>query len=169
MRLQLPGKRAYRGLLIQDRAVGTDLDKRFVFVVAPDQTIQYRAVALGPIVDGLRVVRSGSTPGDRVVVNGLQRVRPGVKVEPVAGRDGRTPRPHATSPPSATRATAESEDAMKLARFFIDRPIFAAVLSLLILVGRRRWRCCACRSANTRAWCRRPSSCAPSIPAPTRR
>jgi multidrug efflux system membrane fusion protein len=83
VRLKLPGKRAYHGLLIQDRAVGTDLDKRFVFVVAPDQTIQYRGVALGPIVDGLRVTRSGLAPGDRVVVNGLQRVRPGMKVTPV--------------------------------------------------------------------------------------
>jgi len=83
VRLKLPGKRAYRGLLIQDRAVGTDLDKRFVFVVAPDQTIQYRGIALGPIVDGLRVARSGLKPGDRVVVNGLQRVRPGAKVSPV--------------------------------------------------------------------------------------
>ena len=82
VRLKLPGKRAYRGLLIQDRAVGTDLDKRFVFVVTPEQTIVYRGVALGPIVDGLRVVRTGLNPGDRVVVNGLQRVRPGVKVAP---------------------------------------------------------------------------------------
>jgi multidrug efflux system membrane fusion protein len=82
VRLKLPGKRAYRGLLIQDRAVGTDLDKRFVFVVTPEQTIAYRGVALGPVVDGLRVVRTGLNPGDRVVVNGLQRVRPGVKVAP---------------------------------------------------------------------------------------
>ena len=82
VRLKLPGKRAYRGLLIQDRAVGADLDKRFVLVVGPDQTIQYRGVALGPIVDGLRVARSGLRPGDRVVVNGLQRVRPGMKVTP---------------------------------------------------------------------------------------
>ena len=83
VRLKLPGKRAYRGLLIQDRAVGADLDKRFVLVVGPDQTIQYRGVSLGPIVDGLRVARSGLAPGDRVVVNGLQRVRPGMKVSPV--------------------------------------------------------------------------------------
>jgi multidrug efflux system membrane fusion protein len=82
VRLKLPGKRAYRGLLIQDRAVGADLDKRFVLVIGPDQTIQYRAVSLGPIVDGLRVARSGLAPGDRVVVNGLQRVRPGMKVAP---------------------------------------------------------------------------------------
>jgi multidrug efflux system membrane fusion protein len=83
VRLKLPGKRAYRGLLIQDRAVGADLDKRFVFLVTPERTIQYRGVTLGPIVDGLRVVRSGLSPGDRVVINGLQRVRPGVKVAPV--------------------------------------------------------------------------------------
>lgn len=83
VRLKLPGKSVYRGLLIQDRAVGADLDKRFVFVVTPEGTIQYRGVVLGPIVDGLRVVRSGVKLGDRVVVNGLQRVRPGVKVSPV--------------------------------------------------------------------------------------
>src|SRR4051812_19900177 len=59
VRLKLPGKRAYQGLLIQDRAVGTDLDKRFVLVLAADQTVEYRSIALGPIVDGLRVARSG--------------------------------------------------------------------------------------------------------------
>src|SRR6266850_3801628 len=83
VRLKLPGSGTSRGLLIQDRAVGTDLDKRFVFVVTPERTIQYRSVALGPIVDGLRVVRTGLSAGDRVVVNGLQRIRPGVKVDPV--------------------------------------------------------------------------------------
>jgi RND family efflux transporter MFP subunit len=81
VRLRLPGTASYRGVLIQDRAVGTDLDKRFVFVVTPDHTIEYRAVTLGPIVDGLRVVRTGLSSGDLVVVNGLQRVRPGVKVD----------------------------------------------------------------------------------------
>lgn len=84
VRLRLPGTAAYRGVLIQDRAVGTDLDKRFVLVVTPEQTIEYRPVTLGPIVDGLRVVRSGLSTGDRVVVNGLQRVRPGVKVNATA-------------------------------------------------------------------------------------
>jgi multidrug efflux system membrane fusion protein len=83
VRLQLPGSGMYRGLLIQDRAVGTDLDKRFVFVVTPERTIEYRGVGLGPIVDGLRVVRTGLSPGDRVVINGLQRVQPGAKVDPV--------------------------------------------------------------------------------------
>jgi RND family efflux transporter MFP subunit len=86
VRVRLPGTDSYRGLLIQDRAVGTDLDKRFVYVVTPERTIEYRSVTLGPIVDGLRVVRSGLAAGDLVVVNGVQRVRLGVKVDvaPVA-------------------------------------------------------------------------------------
>jgi multidrug efflux system membrane fusion protein len=65
---------------VKDQAVGTDLDKRFVYVVGADQSIAYRPVTLGPIVDGLRVVRNGLQPDEVVLVNGLQRVRPGVKV-----------------------------------------------------------------------------------------
>lgn len=84
VRLRMPdvgARTADRGILIQDQAVGTDLDKRYVYVVGDDSTIAYRAVTLGPMVDGLRVVRSGVTANDLVVVNGLQRVRPGVKVK----------------------------------------------------------------------------------------
>jgi multidrug efflux system membrane fusion protein len=83
VRLRLPGNGAHRGLLIQDRAVGTDLDKRFVYVVSADRKIEYRPVVLGPVVDGLRIVRRGLEPGERVVVNGIQLVRPGVQVDPV--------------------------------------------------------------------------------------
>ncbi len=83
VRLRLAGTGSYRGLLIQDRAVGTDLSKKFVYVVGPKNEIQYRAVTLGPIVDGLRVIRSGVEAGESVVINGLQRVRPGVQVTPV--------------------------------------------------------------------------------------
>jgi multidrug efflux system membrane fusion protein len=84
VRLRLAGMGSYDGLLIQDRAVGTDLSKKFVYVVGPKQEIEYRAVTLGPMVDGLRVVRSGLAAGEPVVINGLQRVRPGVQVTPVA-------------------------------------------------------------------------------------
>lgn len=83
VRLRLAGTGSYHGLLIQDRAVGTDLSKKFVYVVGPKQEIEYRTVTLGPIVDGLRVVRSGLAAGEPVVINGLQRVRPGVQVTPV--------------------------------------------------------------------------------------
>jgi multidrug efflux system membrane fusion protein len=83
VRLRLAGTTSYRGLLIEDRAVGTDLSKTFVYVVGPDNHVQYRNVTLGPIVDGLRVVREGLAAGETVIVNGLQRVRPGVQVTPV--------------------------------------------------------------------------------------
>ena len=83
VRLRVAGNGSSKALLIQDRAVGTDLDKKFVFVVAPDKSVQYRPVQLGPVVDGLRIVRGGLQAGDLVVVNGLQRVRPGVTVDPV--------------------------------------------------------------------------------------
>ena len=91
VRLRLAGTGSYHGLLIQDRAVGTDLSKKFVYVVGPSDEIQYREVTLGPIVDGLRVVRSGLAAGEPVVVNGLQRVRPGAKVNPVADIDRGAP------------------------------------------------------------------------------
>jgi multidrug efflux system membrane fusion protein len=83
LRLRLPGSAKYRALLIQDRAVGTDLDKRYVYVVGSGATIEYRSIQLGPIIDGLRVVRGGLKPSDVVVINGLQRVRPGAQIDPV--------------------------------------------------------------------------------------
>jgi multidrug efflux system membrane fusion protein len=83
VRLRLAGTGTYHGLLIQDRAVGTDLSKKFVYVVSAKNEIEYRPVTLGPIVNGLRVVRSGVKVGEPVVVNGLQRIRPGAPVTPV--------------------------------------------------------------------------------------
>jgi multidrug efflux system membrane fusion protein len=81
VRLRLPGGASHRGLLIQDRAIGTDLDKRFVFVVNNDHVVEYREVTVGPLIDGLRLVREGLGPDDLVIVNGLQRVRPGARVD----------------------------------------------------------------------------------------
>jgi RND family efflux transporter MFP subunit len=81
-RIKLVGSHSYQATLIRDDAVGTDQDRKFVFVLKPDNSVDYRAITLGPMDDGLRVVKHGLTPGERVVVNGLQRVRPGVKVNP---------------------------------------------------------------------------------------
>jgi membrane fusion protein, multidrug efflux system len=83
VRVRLLGRPAYRGLLINDRAVSTDQDRRYVLVVADGDKLEYRAVTLGPIVNGLRVVREGLKPGERIVINGLQRVRPGMVIKPV--------------------------------------------------------------------------------------
>jgi membrane fusion protein, multidrug efflux system len=110
VRLRLPGSGRYRAVLIQDRAVGTDLDKRFVLVVAPDKKVQYRAVTLGPLIDGLRLVRQGLQPGDVVVVNGLQRVRPGMQVEPVTvAMDQRAPHSEQASSEQARSDRARSD------------------------------------------------------------
>lgn len=71
-----------RLLLVDERAVGTDQDKRFVLVVGADNRAEFRVVTLGRAVEGLRVVTSGLTGGERIVVNGLQRIRPGTLVQP---------------------------------------------------------------------------------------
>jgi multidrug efflux system membrane fusion protein len=81
-RIQMGQPRAARVLLVSERAVGTDQDKKFVLVVGEGNKAEYREVALGATVDGLRVVRNGLRGGERVVVNGLQRVRPGAVVAP---------------------------------------------------------------------------------------
>jgi len=69
-------------ILIDERAVGTDLGKKFVLALKKDNTLEYRPVTLGANIDGLRVVNQGLAAGDVIVVNGLQHVRPGVAVTP---------------------------------------------------------------------------------------
>ncbi len=81
-RVKLVGSGQYNAVLVNDSAVGTDQNVRYVFAVSKDNKVEYRAVKLGPLVDGLRVVREGLKPGEYVVVNGLQRVRPGIQVAP---------------------------------------------------------------------------------------
>jgi multidrug efflux system membrane fusion protein len=80
--LRMGQVKADPALLINERAVGTDQSKKFVMVVGADDKAQYREVTLGANVDGLRIVTSGLKPGERIVVNGLQRVRPGALVAP---------------------------------------------------------------------------------------
>lgn len=86
VRLQLPASDRYPATLVRDEAIGTDLGNRFVLVLGKDAVVSYRAVQLGPKVEGLRVIREGLKAGDRIVVNGLQHARPGARVapEPVA-------------------------------------------------------------------------------------
>ncbi len=82
-RVQLAGSTgAKSALLINDRAISTDQDRKFVFVVGKDNKAEYRPVTLGPAIDGLRVVRDGLKPGEKIVVNGLQRVHPGAPITP---------------------------------------------------------------------------------------
>ncbi len=68
--------------LVDERAIGTDLSQKYVLVLDEQNVAQYRAVETGPLVDELRVITSGLEGGERVIVNGLQRVRPGATVAP---------------------------------------------------------------------------------------
>jgi membrane fusion protein, multidrug efflux system len=79
-RVRLVGGEDHDAVLIEDRAVGTDLSKKFVLTLTKDNRIEYRLVELGPEINGLRVVTQGLAANDLIVVNGLQHVRPGQSV-----------------------------------------------------------------------------------------
>jgi multidrug efflux system membrane fusion protein len=81
-RIRLGGGAPREALLIDEKAIGTDQDKRFVLVLDKDNHATYRQIQVGANQDGLRVVESGLKSGERIVVNGLQRVRPGDLVAP---------------------------------------------------------------------------------------
>jgi membrane fusion protein, multidrug efflux system len=81
-RVQIPVSPKHPALLISEAAVGTDQGQKFVLVVDKDDTAQYRKVTLGAPIDGKRIVSAGITPADRVIIDGMARVRPGMKVAP---------------------------------------------------------------------------------------
>ncbi|WP_283627990.1 efflux RND transporter periplasmic adaptor subunit [Shewanella baltica] len=81
-RLRTAGSGAYEGILIDDKAVGTDLNNKFVLVVGADGLVEYRGVTLGEKVQGLRIVTQGLMAEDKIVVNGMQRVRPKMQIDP---------------------------------------------------------------------------------------
>jgi len=82
VRVQMGQARTEPALVINERAIGTDQNKKFVFVVGDDSKVAWREVSLGAANDGLRIVTSGLKAGERIVVNGLQRIRPGATVTP---------------------------------------------------------------------------------------
>ncbi len=81
-RIKLLGSAKHPATLVLDKAVGTDQDKKFVLALNPDSTVEYRSVEIGRLMDGMRIVTSGLKPGEQIVINGLQRIRPGMKVAP---------------------------------------------------------------------------------------
>jgi membrane fusion protein, multidrug efflux system len=103
-RLRMGSPKSERLLVVSERAIGTDQNKKFVLVVDADNKAAYREVALGAFVDGLRVVTSGLQAGERIVVNGLQRVRPGMLVAPqLVSMDGKQTAQAAASETTAQR------------------------------------------------------------------
>ncbi|CAG9181171.1 Efflux pump periplasmic linker BepF [Cupriavidus laharis] len=109
-KVKLGGGAPHDAVLINDRAIGTDQGKKFVLVVDKANKLTYREVDLGPTYEGLRVIRKGLKPGESIVVNGLQRVRPGDTVAPkpvsMAFRSELEPR---SSAPDRKQASAEAE------------------------------------------------------------
>src|SRR5690606_22884016 len=100
-RVQLQGSAEFDALLVDDKAVLTDQDRKYVYVVGEDSTAERRDVVLGRMNDGLRVVQSGLEPGDQVIVNGVQRIFfPGMPVAPTAV---------AMTPPDATDSVAVAD------------------------------------------------------------
>ncbi len=81
-RLRLQGSPEYAAVMLPDEAIGTDQANRFVYVLGPDDIPHRRVVDLGPLIDGLRVVRKGLSAEDWVVIRGQQRVRPDQKITP---------------------------------------------------------------------------------------
>jgi len=113
--LRLLGSGAYKGLLVPDQAIVTDQTRQVVYVVDAQDMIIQKIVETGPLVNGLRVIRSGLAPTDKVVIDGVQRAKPGRKVKPSPGKiaDAASQPPASPAPPlsiasprSATSASA---------------------------------------------------------------
>jgi multidrug efflux system membrane fusion protein len=96
-RVRVPISAPRPALLISERAIGTDQSQKFVLAVEKNNTVVYRSVKLGGTSDGKRIVQDGLHPGDQIVVNGLQRVRPGMTVAPEMVADTTTPNTSNTS------------------------------------------------------------------------
>jgi RND family efflux transporter MFP subunit len=106
-RVQLVGSDEYDAILIDDRAVNTDQSQKYVLLLGPGNTVEYRKIKLGRVIDGLRIVREGLKPGDVIVVNGAQRVHPGLTVTPQrVTMGGDLPAPGAATPGAATPGAA---------------------------------------------------------------
>ena len=81
-RIRVPRGLLDDALLVSERAIGTDLGGKFLLLVGDDNVVELRHVDLGSLQEGMRVIYSGLKPGERYVINGLQRARPGLPVTP---------------------------------------------------------------------------------------
>jgi RND family efflux transporter MFP subunit len=84
--MRLQGAAAHDAILLPDQAVFTDQTRQLVYIVGPNNVVRQQPVSPGPLVDGLREIRDGLGPNDHIIIEGVQRARPGQKVTPVAGK-----------------------------------------------------------------------------------
>jgi membrane fusion protein, multidrug efflux system len=104
--LRLMGSRPYTGLLVPDQAVVNDQSRQVVYVVGPGDKVAERFVELGPLLGGLRVIRSGLSTSDRVIIEGVQHAQPGKPVTVRAGQISTSSEAApAPAPPPASSAT----------------------------------------------------------------
>ncbi len=91
VRMRLPAGPQYPGMLVTETAIGTDQGRKYVLTVGKDNMTEYKAVEIGPLLGSKRVIRTGLTKDDNVIVNGLAKVRPGMPVAPSAATASVTP------------------------------------------------------------------------------
>jgi len=103
-RIRVPLSDRHFALLVSERAVGTDQAQKYVLTLTGTNTVAYQAVTLGPVIDGKRIIRSGVEAGEKIVVNGLARVRPGMVV---------TPKEDVAEAPNSKLQTSEKSQAPK--------------------------------------------------------
>src|SRR5690606_19072136 len=84
VRVRIPVSAEQPRLIISERAVGTDQSQKFVLIVQDDQTVAYRTVTLGESLGHERIITAGLSAGEQIIVNGLQQVRPGMKVNAIS-------------------------------------------------------------------------------------
>jgi multidrug efflux pump subunit AcrA (membrane-fusion protein) len=84
--VRLLGEGPYEALLIPDTAINIDQTIRFVFVVGENNTVERRQIKPGRMFEGLRVIREGLNPDDKIIINGIQRVRAGMQITPETGK-----------------------------------------------------------------------------------
>ena len=107
-RVRVPIGRAHKALLVSDRALDTDQGQKILYVVNEKNEVVSRPVRLGALQDGLREITDGLKPGERVIVNGLQQVRPGLTVEPkLVEMPGRNPKSEARNPKQIQMSKSE--------------------------------------------------------------
>jgi multidrug efflux system membrane fusion protein len=81
-RIRVPLSARHQVMLVSEKAIGTDQAQKYVLALTPTNTVAYQSVVLGPALNGMRIIRSGLSGGEQIVVNGIQRVRPGMPVKP---------------------------------------------------------------------------------------
>ncbi len=109
--IKLPMGQPYEALAIPERAIATNQGRKIAYIVDKENRVRERAITLGPQQGELRVITAGISPGERVIVNGLQRVRDGIQVTPLTAEPAPTDASAESSQPQRTSAAEKSHSA----------------------------------------------------------